>query len=87
MKFVTVRELKINGSKVINSLKDGDVVITKNGKPTAALLPLDEDLLEEFIIAHHPKLVSEVDKARLEYERKGGLDHRAMKEKIRRRRG
>ncbi len=87
MRFVNMRELKINGSRVIDSLKKEDVVVTRNGKPAAALVLLDEDLLEDFVIAHHPALLSEVDEARREYRRKGGLDHRAMKKRVKRRRG
>ncbi len=87
MKFVNIRELKINGSKVINSLKRKDVVITRNGKPVAALLPLDEDLLEDFILAHHPTLLPETEKALAEYKRKGGIGHEAMKKRIQKRRG
>ena len=87
MVFVTLRELKINASKVLDRLAEDDVVVTRRGKPAAALLYLDEDLLEEFVLAHHPTLLKEVDAAREEYEAKGGVDHKTMKERIERRRG
>ena len=79
MKFVAMRELKINPSKVLDGLRRGDVVVTRNGKPAAALVPLDEDTLEDFVIAHHPELLSEVEAARQEYKRAGGIDHESMK--------
>jgi prevent-host-death family protein len=79
MRFVALRELKINPSRVIDRLAKDDVVVTRNGKPAAALVPLDEDTLDEFVIAHHPTLLSEVEAARAEYEEKGGIGHRDMK--------
>ncbi len=87
MKFVTLRELKINPSKVLDRLAEGDLVVTRRGKPAAALVYLDEDLLEEFVLARHPKLLKEVEAARAEYKRKGGIDHETMKKRIERRRG
>jgi prevent-host-death family protein len=87
MKFVTLRELKINPSKVLDSLTGEDIVVTRSGKPAAALVYLDENLLDEFVLAHHPKLIRELGAARAEYEKKGGIDHETMKRRIERRRG
>ena len=87
MKFVALRELKINPSKVIDHLAEEDTVITRRGKPAAALVYLDEDLLDDFVLAHHPTLLRELDEALSEYEGKGGIDHQAMLKRTRRRRG
>ena len=87
MRFVTLRELKINPSRVLDELGKEDVVVTRNGKPAAALLYLDEDALDDFVIAHHPTLLREVAAAKAEYEAKGGVDHAAMKKRLLRRRG
>lgn len=87
MRFVSLRELKINPSKVLDRLAKEDIVVTRSGKPAAALVYLDEDLLEEFILARHPRLIKEVEAARTEYKKKGGIDHDAMKKRIERRRG
>jgi prevent-host-death family protein len=87
MKFATLRELKINPSRLLDRLAQEDIVVTRSGKPAAALVYLDEDLLDDFILAHHPKLIKEVAVARAEYEAKGGIDHETMKKRIDRRRG
>ncbi len=79
MKFIALRELKINPSKALDRLRKHDLVVTRNGKPAAALVPLDEDTLDEFVIAHHPTLLAEVDAARAEYGKKGGIGHDEMK--------
>ena len=87
MKFVTIRELKINGSKVIRAVEGEDAVITNRGKPTAVIVPIDEDSLEEFVIAHNPKLLREVAASYAEYEKKGGTSLDEMIKKLKRRRG
>ena len=87
MKFLTLRELKINPSKVFDRLAKEDLVVTRKGKPAAALVYLDEELLDDFILAHHPTLIREVEAARSEYREKGGIDHETMKKRVKRRRG
>jgi prevent-host-death family protein len=87
MKFTTLRELKINPSKVLRGLKREAVVVTRKGKPAAALIPLDEDTLEEFIVAHHPTLLADLDKAFREYQAKGGKTLTEMRRKLGHRHG
>ena len=83
MKFVTLRDLKINPSKVLSGLTREDTIVTRKGKPAAALVYLDEDLLEDFILAHHPTLPREFEAARAEFLKKGGISHEAMKKRLR----
>jgi prevent-host-death family protein len=87
MEFVSLRDLKINPSKVVGRLRKGDMIVTRNGKPAAALVYLDEELLEDFILVHHPTLLGEVEAAKGEYLKKGGISHEAMKKRLQRRRG
>lgn len=87
MRFIALRALKINPSAVLDGLAEGDIVITRRGKPAAALLRLDEETLDEFILAHHPALLQEAEAARREYLAKGGITHSEMKAKVARRRG
>jgi hypothetical protein len=43
---------------------------------------LNNDLLEDFVIAHHPTLLREIESAREEYRREGGVSHEQMKKLI-----
>ena len=87
MRFVTLRDLKINPSKIFRRLSSDDVVVTRHGKPAAALVFLDEELLDEFVLMHHPTLLKEAESSRTEYLKKGGIGHEAMRKRIDRRRG
>ena len=49
MKFANVRDLKINSKTIIRRLCKEDVVITNRGKPVAAVIYLNEDLLDSFV--------------------------------------
>ncbi len=87
MRFVALRELKIQPSRTLDRLAREDIVVTRNGKPAAALIRLDEDLLEDFVLARSPKLWKEIQAAQREYLKKGGIDHATMRRRIERRRG
>jgi len=51
MKFVGVRELKNKTTEVLTYVKkDGKVIVTSRGKPIAAIAPLKEEEIEQFII-------------------------------------
>ena len=87
MKFVSLREMKINPSNVLDRLRKDDFVVTRGGKPAAALVYLDEDLLDDFIMARHSVLQSELHEAREEYKIKGGINHETMRKRLAKRRG
>ena len=87
MKFVAMRELKIRPSAVLDRAAREALVVTRNGKPAAALVPLDEDSLDEFIFANHPTFRRDTEAALKEYRRKGGIGHEEMRKRLHRRRG
>ncbi|MDK2817296.1 MAG: hypothetical protein PWR22_1925 [Moorella sp. (in: firmicutes)] len=50
MRFVTVRELRIKSGEIWRQLqKEGELVITSNGKPVAVLSNIEEKYLEEYL--------------------------------------
>jgi prevent-host-death family protein len=64
MRFANVRDLKINSNSILKELAAEDVVITRKGKPVAAVIYMDEDLLDSFVIAHHPTLLKKIERDR-----------------------
>jgi len=82
MKFVPVQDLEKDPLKILDELDREGVVVTRDGRPAAALIRLDEDLIEEFLIERHPTLLREVAEAMKEYEEKGGVDHETMKKLV-----
>lgn len=51
MKFVGGRELRNHTGKVLRAVQEGEkVILTKRGKPVAALVPLEEDEVERLVL-------------------------------------
>jgi prevent-host-death family protein len=73
MKIENVREVKARLSKLIAELsKTGSVVITKNGKACAALMPITDDTdLETLTLAHNKRFWKLFDAAYKQAETEG----------------
>ena len=73
MKTESLREVKNNLSRVIEELpRTGAVLITKNGRTRAVLLPVDEDTdLEAMLLSHNKRLWELIDRSILSGRKKG----------------
>ncbi len=73
MKTGSLREVKNNLSKVIEELPTtGAVLITKNGRTRAILLPVDEDTdLESLLLSQNKRLWELIDRSILSGRKKG----------------
>ena len=65
MTAVDIRELARNTSKVIGDVvrRNRPTLITRGGRPVAALIPIDADALEDWILANSPEFVRGMHKA------------------------
>ena len=69
MQFINIRELSRSPSKYMKlaNEKDDEIVITRNGHPYALLLKINDDDLEDFILAKHFNLEIEFENAKQEH--------------------
>lgn len=72
MKIASVKDVKDNLSRYLKNAEKGDVVITKNGRPTAVLHHLGEDELEDYLLEHDPRFRQKVERRWKEYLKSGG---------------
>ncbi len=64
MKIEPVREVRNRLSEMIKTLSRGPVIITKNGRPCAALVSLGKGAdLEAFLLANDPRLAALIERA------------------------
>lgn len=57
MKFTNVRELKAKTSEILRTVERGNtVLVTTHGRPTAMLVPVTEDDIEDVLLAYSPTL-------------------------------
>lgn len=88
MIIANVRELKARASEYIREArKSGGVVVVSHGRPTAALIPLDADGLEDYVLEHHPAFRRAIERAFAEAGRKKGVSIERLIEETKREMG
>ena len=76
MKIASVADVKAHLSAYIKASTDELVVITKNGKPVAVLLPMeDDDELERLALAYSQRFQAILHDAREQIRSGGGIAH------------
>lgn len=76
MRIASVAAVKAKLSGYIKASKAGPIVVTKNGKPVAVLLSMqDEDELERILMAYSPKLQRILQRAEEQIEAGQGIKH------------
>jgi prevent-host-death family protein len=74
MKIASVAEVKAHFSSYLRASEEGLVVVTRNGKPVAALLAVtDEDELERLMMAYSPRLRAILDAAQKRIKSGAGI--------------
>jgi len=64
MRIASVAAVKSQFSAFLRECRNGPVVVTRNGLPVAALVPiLDEDELEDLVLAYSPRFRAILGKA------------------------
>ena len=68
---VGVRELKNRTSEILRAVREerAEYIITYQGRPMAVLLPVDQDEVEDYVLAHHPRFVELREQARQAIQR------------------
>ena len=73
VQFVNIREMKNRLSEIIRRAKRGDVVVTSRGRPKAILHGIQEEELEDYLLAHSKKFQESLKASYREYKRTGGV--------------
>jgi prevent-host-death family protein len=76
MKIASVADVKARFSAFLKASKQGPVVVTRNGKPAAVLLSVeDEDEIERLALAYSPKFQKMLSLARQQIRGGQGIRH------------
>jgi prevent-host-death family protein len=75
MGVVGVRELGRSASKVVGDVRrtGRPVIVTVNGKPVAVVVPLNQEALEDYVLAYAEEFVR--DRLEAEHELRTGRTH------------
>ncbi len=62
---VSIRDLANNASAVVDEVSTSGrpAVVTKHGKPVAAVVPIDQEALEDWVLANAPEFVANMAEA------------------------
>jgi prevent-host-death family protein len=64
MRIASVADMKARFSAYLKESENGPVVVTRNGRPVAVLLGIqDEDEIERLLLAHSPKFQAILEKS------------------------
>lgn len=65
MPTISIRDLARRPSRVVDDVVETGrpAIITRHGKPVGAVVPIDEDQLEDFVLANAPEYVASMDEA------------------------
>lgn len=62
MKFTNVRDLKNKTSAMLRTVERGNtVLVTTHGRPTAMLVPVTEDDIEDTLLVYSPQLRKKIE--------------------------
>ncbi len=76
MRIASVADVKAHFSAFLKDSGQGPVVITRNGRPVAVILPMeDEDEIERLVLAYSPKFQKILSAAREDIRQTGGIRH------------
>jgi len=76
MKIASIADVKAHLSAYVNASSEELVVITRNGKPAAILLPVDDDTeLERLALAYSKRLQALLTEARDQINAGAGITH------------
>jgi prevent-host-death family protein len=76
MKIASVADVKAHFSTYIKDSKQGPIVVTRNGRPAAVLLSVeDEEEIERLAMAYSPRLQKVLRLARRQIKEQGGILH------------
>jgi prevent-host-death family protein len=83
MKIVSVADVKAHLSAYLKAVEQNPVIITRNGKPVAVLIPAgDEEDLERLLMAHSPKLQAILKAARQRFRAGEGIPHETFWQEV-----
>ena len=76
MKIASVADVNARFSSFLKESKRGPVIVTRNGKPTAVLLSVEEeDEIERLTLAYSPKFQKMLSLARQQIREGVGIRH------------
>jgi len=83
MRIAPVAELKARLSSYIRKSEEGPIIVTRNGKPVAVLISVDnEDELERLVLAYSPRFQKILNVSKQQIRRGEGIHHEDLWQEV-----
>lgn len=73
MKSASAGEAAASLQSLLDEVGDGPVIITRDGRPVAALVSIEDEDLDRFVLAHTPRFRRLLEESYESIKRDGGL--------------
>jgi prevent-host-death family protein len=74
MKTVDISKATESLARYTRSIRRGPVVVTRKGRPVAALLPIENADAETTMLSTNPRFLALIERARVRHDKEGGQD-------------
>lgn len=83
MKIAPLAEVKDHFSAYVDESKESPVVVTRNGRPVALIIAIQEDDdLDSLLLAHNPRFVQLLEDARQRVRATGGVSLKKFRKRL-----
>lgn len=82
MKAVEIGKAIGTLAQYAKSVRKQPVIVTRHGKPLAALMPIENADVETATLSTHPKFLALIERARVRHQREGGLSSREVRRQL-----
>jgi antitoxin YefM len=80
---IGIRELKNRASEILRGVEEqkNHIVVTRHGRPSALILPIDSAEAEDYVLSHAPEIVASLREADTDLRRGNTVSLRKYKQK------
>ena len=83
MRVAPLFEVKNRLSEYVARSRGGPVVITRNGRPCAAIVAIEGEDIEAFLLRNHPLFLAEFDRAHARARKEGTIPFTEVEREVR----
>jgi len=82
MKTLEMAQATAPLAEYARDVKNEPLILTINGKPIAALVPIDQADLETVTLSTHPQFLALIDRSRARQQTEGGISSAEMRYRL-----
>jgi len=82
MKVIEIAQAKSSLAEYVQEIAKEPVIVAKNGKPVAALMPLKNADLETVSLSTNPEFIAIIEESRARRQSEGGISGKEMRRKL-----